>query len=42
MARRNEIFPDGGGIEHAEVSAANRGKVNDAWESGQPQLVFAA
>ena len=28
LARRIEIFPDGGGVEHAEVLAAKRGKVN--------------
>ena len=25
-ARRIEVFPDGGGVEHAKVLAANRGK----------------
>ena len=30
LARRIEIFPDGGGVEHAEVLAAKRRKVNDS------------
>jgi hypothetical protein len=28
LARRIEIFPDGGDVEHAEVLAAKQGKVN--------------
>ena len=41
-ARRIEIFPDGGVVEHAEVLAAKRGKVNGTWQPTPARESFLA